>query len=73
MMMMDNGDRQDANVDAYDERILDDNLRGILQVSRDFSTPKPIAAPTVHLHEGTWPVANYDSGQVARQFMDVVV
>ena len=74
--MMDERDRQDANVDAYDEGLLDGGLRGVLRVQPDCGIntlhARALDALTVHLHEGTWHVANYDSSQVATQFMDVI-
>ena len=61
----------------YDERLLDNELRGVLQVRHDSSInalhANAIAALAVHLTSGGPPlVANYDSSQVAAQFMDVI-
>ena len=77
--MMDEGDRQDANDVDYDEGLLDDALRGVLELGHDSSintlNAKAMAALTIHLYpqdEGPYFVANYDSSQVAAQFMDVI-
>ena len=74
--MMDERDRRDANVDAYDEGILNNDLRGVLQLRQDSSIntlhARALDALTGHLHKGTWRVTNYDSSQVVTQFMDVI-
>ena len=78
-VMMDEGDRQDANDVDYDEGLLDDELRGVLQLGHDSSintlNAKAMAALTIHLYpqdEGPYFVTSYDSSQVAAQFMDVI-
>ena len=77
--MMGEGDRQDANDVDYDESILDDELRGVLQLGHDSNintlNARAMAALTVRLYpedQGPYFVANYDSSHVAAQFMDVI-
>ena len=74
--MINSADRHDVNEDVYDESELTDQLRGILQVGRSTSInllhANAIDALAVRLYEGDWHLANYDSSQVATQFMDAI-
>ena len=55
--MMDERDRQDADVDAYDEGILNNDLRGVLQLRQDSSIntlyARALDALTGHLHKSS--------------------
>ena len=77
--MMAEGDRQDLNETQCDEAVLDDDLRGVLQVDYNSTinalSAKAMTALTIRLYsdnQDTFHVANYDSSHIAAQFMDVV-
>ena len=74
--MVEEADRQDANEDRYEDHLLTDNMRGILQINHDVGInllhARAIDALAIRLYEGDWYLANYDSSQVATQFMDCI-
>ena len=74
--MVEQRDRQDTNEDRYDEQLLTYSMRGVLQIGYDVGInllhARAIDALAVRLYEGDWYLANYDSSQVATQFMDCI-
>ena len=71
-------ERLDApvNDDEQLEASVDDRLRGVLNINQDMSIvvlqARSIDALTVKLRDGTGFVAQYDSSQMAAQYMDVI-